>query len=165
MSASIGNSRSLAVAITLASLVACHRQQLAVETYPGPAANAAGSNGYVPKTKDVAGGQGNGVNADYTNNQTGRVEDIIQGRFPGVEVVQNSSGGFTLTIRGNASFLGNSAPLIVVDGVALQQGANLGFLNPQDIARIDLLKNPSETAIYGVRGGNGVIVISTKRAH
>jgi len=65
------------------------------------------------------------------------------------------------------SFYSGSEPLIVVDGVAVNPGPNgtLSWLNAKDIESITALKDPSQTAIYGVRGANGVIVIKTKGAH
>jgi TonB-dependent SusC/RagA subfamily outer membrane receptor len=92
------------------------------------------------------------------------VEQMLMDRFPGVEVVSRPGGGVAIRIRGPASFYGSSDPLLVVDGVTLDVGANnLSWLNPHDISSITVLKNPSETAIYGVRGANGVIVVTTKR--
>lgn len=92
-----------------------------------------------------------------------RVEDALQGRAAGVTVARaNGQPGsnFKVRIRGVNSITGNNSPLIVVDGV---QGASLNTLNPNDIATIDVLKDASATAIYGVRGSNGVIIITTKR--
>jgi iron complex outermembrane receptor protein len=85
-------------------------------------------------------------------------------RFPGVEVRRTASGGVSIRIRGPASFYGSAEPLLVIDGTPIQQGPS-GFsgLNPHDIATITVLKNPPETAIYGLRGANGVIVITTTR--
>ncbi len=82
-------------------------------------------------------------------------------RVPGLEVLSNG----TLRIHGAASFMTDTEPLIVVDGTALPSGglSALGFLNPADIARVDVLKEGGATAIYGTRGGNGVIVITTKK--
>jgi TonB-dependent SusC/RagA subfamily outer membrane receptor len=85
-------------------------------------------------------------------------------RFPGVEVARAPGGGVMIRIRGPASFYANSDPLVVVDGVAIEgAGAGIGWLNPHDIASIKVLKNPAETTIWGVRGANGVIVVTTKR--
>ena len=93
------------------------------------------------------------------------VEELIQGRFAGVEVVRASGGGFGLRIRGVGSFMSSNEPLYVIDGVALPAtpGGALTGLNPHDIQRIEVLKDASTTALYGVRGANGVILITTKR--
>jgi TonB-linked SusC/RagA family outer membrane protein len=91
-----------------------------------------------------------------------RVEEALQGRASGVTVIQGGSPGSkpTIAIRGIPSYLG-SDPLVVIDGV--QQGVDdLNAVNPSDIESISVLKDASATAIYGVKGGNGVIVVTTK---
>ena len=93
---------------------------------------------------------------------TQRVDQAIQGRATGVFVMNTdgSPGGNTLIrIRGNNSINGGNEPLIIVDGL---QGANINQLNPNDIASVEILKDASATAIYGSRGANGVILITTK---
>lgn len=93
---------------------------------------------------------------------TQRVDQAIQGRATGVFVMNTdgSPGGNTLIrIRGNNSINGGNDPLIIVDGL---QGANINQLNPNDIASMEILKDASATAIYGSRGANGVILITTK---
>jgi TonB-linked SusC/RagA family outer membrane protein len=91
------------------------------------------------------------------------VEQLLEGRVSGVQVSQNQSqpgAAFAIRIRGTNSINSSSAPLFVVDGYA---GGNAGGLNPSDILSIDVLKDASATAIYGSRGANGVIIITTKR--
>jgi TonB-dependent SusC/RagA subfamily outer membrane receptor len=93
------------------------------------------------------------------------VEQVLMGRFPGVEVTRTPDGGFAVRIRGGSSIRSGNVPLYVLDGVAIDPGPN-GYLtgvNPNDIASIQVLKEPAETALYGLRGANGVIVIETKR--
>jgi TonB-dependent starch-binding outer membrane protein SusC len=90
------------------------------------------------------------------------VSQLIQGRFPGVEVEPLANGGYTFIIRGRGTLMGGGDPLIIVDGTPVS--GSLSWLNPNDIAHIEVLKNPDQTAIYGLRGANGVIVISTKGA-
>lgn len=87
------------------------------------------------------------------------------GRVPGVLVERAPGGGVAIRIRGAASFYASTQPLYVLDGAAIDPGPNgaLTGLNPHDIATIQVLKDPADTAIYGVRGANGVIVITTKR--
>ena len=94
-----------------------------------------------------------------------QVEELIVGRFAGVQVLPTQSGGFTVRIRGLGTFTGNPEPLYVVDGqpVRVAEGRGIDWLNPADIARIDVLKDAASTALYGMRGGNGVILITTKR--
>lgn len=91
-----------------------------------------------------------------------RVEDALQGSVPGVNITQSNSranGGFDIQIRGQASITKSSGPLYVVDGMVV---SSIDFLNPEDIERIDVLKDASSTAIYGSRASEGVIIISTK---
>lgn len=93
-----------------------------------------------------------------------RVEDALQGSVPGVNITQSNSranGGFDIQIRGQASITKSSGPLYVVDGMVV---SSIDFLNPEDIERIDVLKDASSTAIYGSRASEGVIIISTKGA-
>lgn len=105
------------------------------------------------------------TSGDVENAAPGQpIEQMLMDRFPGIEVLSRPGGGIAMRIRGPASFYGSSDPLLVVDGVTIDVGANnLSWLNPHDIATITVLKNPSETAIYGVRGANGVILVTTKR--
>jgi TonB-dependent starch-binding outer membrane protein SusC len=93
------------------------------------------------------------------------VEQVLMGRFPGVEVTRTPDGGFAVRIRGGSSIRSSNTPLYVLDGVAIDPGPN-GYLtgvNPNDIASIEVLKEPAETALYGVRGANGVVIIKTKK--
>ena len=84
-------------------------------------------------------------------------------RFPGVDV-RRTTGGVSIRIRGIGSFYSGGEPLYIVDGVALPDGTpGIAWINPYDIASIKVLKDPAETAIYGVRGGNGVVVVTTKQ--
>ena len=91
-----------------------------------------------------------------------RVEDAIQGRASGVNVIQSGSPGTTPTvlIRGIPSYAG-SDPLVVIDGVQ-QSLVDFNSINPSDVESINILKDAATTSIYGVKGGNGVIVITTK---
>ena len=100
------------------------------------------------------------------------VEQAIQGRAAGVYITQNSGqpgGGISVAIRGINSINGNTEPLYVIDGVQVQGGGTtnssnpLSGLNPSDIEDIQILQGPSATAIYGSRGTNGVLLITTKR--
>jgi TonB-dependent SusC/RagA subfamily outer membrane receptor len=99
------------------------------------------------------------------NNEGRTLEDMFAGRFPGVSVQRSDGGGLLILIRGgNNSFYGSNEPLYVVDDTPLEPGHHgIVFLNPNDIAKIEVLKNPADIGIYGVRGGNGVIKITTKK--
>ena len=100
---------------------------------------------------------------DFKEQSVTRFEDALQGRAAGVTVSRSSGspgGEIKVRIRGINSISGNNDPLVVVDGII---GSDLSSLNPNDIASIDVLKDASATAIYGSRGSNGVIIISTKK--
>ena len=92
-----------------------------------------------------------------------RVSDILRSRTSGVIVREGPAGGITVRIRGSVARKG-ADPLYVIDGVpvAADPGGSLPWLNPHDIKSITVLKDAASTAIYGMRGGHGVIVITTK---
>jgi TonB-dependent SusC/RagA subfamily outer membrane receptor len=93
-----------------------------------------------------------------------RVEELLGGRVAGLSVLPTPNGGFTVRIRGVTTLYGNAEPLYIIDGmpITVLPGEGLYWLDPADILQIDVLKDPAETSIYGVRGANGVIVIRTK---
>jgi TonB-linked SusC/RagA family outer membrane protein len=91
-------------------------------------------------------------------------QQMLQGRAAGVYVVQDSNkpgAGASVQIRGRRSFSAGNDPLYVIDGIPITGGFN--DINPNDIASIDILKDASATAIYGSRGANGVVLVTTKR--
>jgi len=94
---------------------------------------------------------------------TMRVDQALQGRAAGVSV-QNTDGqpggNVTIRVRGGNSILGGNNALVVIDGL---QGGNINNLNPNDIESVEILKDASATAIYGARGANGVILITTRK--
>jgi len=102
---------------------------------------------------------------DIQRNPGQPIEKVLEGRFPGVEVSRTTDGGIAVRIRGATSFSGGTEPLYVVDGVPIQAGPGgaLTGINPNDIESIKVLKDAADTAMYGMRGANGVIVIKTKR--
>lgn len=93
------------------------------------------------------------------------VADMIDGRFPGVEVRRLASGGVSIRIRGNRSLNSDQEPLYVIDGVPQRSvpGGALADLSPNDIKSIEVLRDAGSTSVYGSRGANGVILITTKR--
>lgn len=116
------------------------------------------------KKKDLTGSISS-IKSDHLNlgGTTANIGQAIQGRAAGVVVQQNSfapGAGLAITIRGGNSFSGSNAPLYVIDGF-ITSGINQ--INPNDIANIDILKDASATAIYGARGSNGVVLITTKK--
>lgn len=101
------------------------------------------------------------------NTPANSVEGLLQGRAAGLQVVNSSQdpgASSTVRIRGGSSLNGSNAPLIVVDGFPLGDAGNLKQINPTDIVNIEVLKDASASAIYGSRGANGVIMVTTKRA-
>jgi len=135
------------------------------------------------KKKDATGAVSALGSKDFQKGIVSSPEQLMQGRVAGVQITQSSGepgGGINVRIRGTSSVLGGNNPLFVVDGVPLSgdntssggdnQGVGrqpaknpLNFLNPDDIASMDILKDASATAIYGSRGANGVVLITTKR--
>lgn len=91
-----------------------------------------------------------------------RLADLIAGRVAGVNVQRTGGNGYRVTIRGASSLYGSDEPLYVVDGVELM-APGLPDLNPNDVASISVLKDAGAAAIYGSRGANGVILITTRR--
>jgi TonB-dependent SusC/RagA subfamily outer membrane receptor len=93
------------------------------------------------------------------------IEKVLEAKTPGVLVTRTADGGIAVQIRGPSSFYSSDGPLYVIDGVPIQagRGGALTGVNPHDIESIKVLKNPADTGIYGMRGANGVIVITTKR--
>ena len=94
---------------------------------------------------------------------TANVLEAVQGKIAGADITRSSGqagAGVNITIRGNRSIGGNNSPLIIVDGV---QYGDLGDINSNDIESMEVLKDASSIAIYGSRGANGVILITTKK--
>lgn len=128
----------------------------------GAAACTSTRDGAAERTTD---GDPNTVEAeDLEGRYIARVQEMLRGQVAGVEV-RNSAEGLIIRIRGASSVYASSDPLFVIDGLPIQLGASgaLTGINPQDVASIRVLKNASDTAIYGSRGANGVVLITTKR--
>ena len=109
---------------------------------------------------------GSVVTAEDMDRAPGRpIEEVLMTRFPGVIVTRTNDGGISVRIHGVGSFMASNEPLYVIDDVPQPpaRGGALKGLSPYDIESIQVLTQPSETALYGVRGANGVIVIRTKR--
>ena len=129
--------------------------------------------GYGSTTKkDMTGSAKSIKNEDFNRGIINSPEQLLQGRVSGVNVTSATGepgGRQSITIRGPGGVRTGSTPLFVLDGLALDNsgtGGNtnpLTFLNPQDIESIDVLKDASATAIYGSRGANGVVLITTKK--
>ena len=115
------------------------------------------------KKKDVTGAVSQVSAKSFADQPLINAQEALQGRAAGV-IVTRSSGApgaaVKVRVRGVNSITGSNDPLVVVDGLI---GGDLSALNPNDIASMDVLKDASATATYGVRGANGVIVITTKK--
>ncbi len=138
--------------------------------------------GYGTTTVKDATGSVTSVSAkDFNGGVIASPEQLIQGKTAGVNIQQTSGepgAGIQINIRGSNSVRANNSPLFVVDGIPLSGGDTapsgdtgfggtavknpLNFLNPQDIESMSILKDASATAIYGSRGANGVVIITTK---
>ena len=109
--------------------------------------------------------------ASLENTAPVNISEVLQGRAAGVNIVSNDGtpgAGFSINIRGLATITAGSSPLIVVDNIPYANSAGDAFnplsaINPNDIESIDILKDASATALYGVGASNGVIVITTKQ--
>jgi TonB-dependent starch-binding outer membrane protein SusC len=122
--------------------------------------------------KDITGSVKSLKAAEFNAGIINSPEQLLQGKVSGVNITSATGepGGKTsITVRGPGGVRTGSTPLFVVDGMALDNSGTggdvnpLNFLNPQDIESIDVLKDASATAIYGARGANGVILITTKK--
>jgi TonB-linked SusC/RagA family outer membrane protein len=114
------------------------------------------------KRSDLTGAVASVKSEDISKLPVTRVEEALQGKAAGVMVLQNSGqpgNAPVIRVRGLATVNGGS-PLVVVDGVV---GGSLGDINPNDIESIEVLKDAASQAIYGSAGGNGVILVSTKK--
>ncbi len=139
--------------------------------------------GYGTQRKSDLTGSVSSVEVDELNQGvSSSVDQMLVGKSAGVSVVSNSGepgGGFSINIRGAGSINASNSPLYVIDGVPIDNSRNiqgsgtgignprtsrsaLASLNPEDIASIEILKDASATAIYGSRGANGVVLITTK---
>jgi TonB-dependent SusC/RagA subfamily outer membrane receptor len=111
------------------------------------------------RSRDVA------ESAEWRGRPIGRVEELLVGRFPGVQVLTVRGQGIAVRIRGSSSIYGNQEPLYVLDGVPMAQSpGGLLNINPADVARIEVLKDIGSISMYGIRGANGVVLITTKRS-
>lgn len=115
--------------------------------------------------RDLTGAVGSLDREELAGIRVSRVEELIRDRVAGVQVKRQPNGDYSIRIRGTRSLVGNNEPLIVIDGMAVSaQGmaTALAGIAPNDVVRIDVLKDAGSTAAYGSRGANGVILITTR---
>jgi iron complex outermembrane receptor protein len=124
------------------------------------------------EAKDVTGSVATVGTEEFNTGRVVSPEALIRGKVAGVQVADNNEpgGGIAVRVRGGTSVNASNEPLYVIDGVPIDVGGGstvsgrngLNFLNPNDIETVTVLKDASATAIYGNRGANGVVIITTK---
>ncbi|WP_373725411.1 SusC/RagA family TonB-linked outer membrane protein, partial [Bacteroides heparinolyticus] len=117
------------------------------------------------KRRDLTGSIGKANMSDLTKTPVNNVTETLGGRIAGVQVSSTDGGlgdNYSIVIRGAGSLTQSTAPLYVIDGFP-SETSGMSALNPNDIESIDVLKDASATAIYGSRGANGVVIITTKK--
>ncbi len=127
----------------------------------------------VQRKSDLTGSVSSVTADDFNEGLISSPEQLISGKVSGVQIISNSgspTSGSTIRIRGGASLNASNDPLIVVDGLPLESGGVSGnegnllsLINPNDIESMVILKDAASTAIYGSRGSNGVVLITTKK--
>ena len=119
------------------------------------------------KKSDLTGSVASVKAEKITDIPANSVDALLQGRVAGVQVTnasQDPGASSTVRIRGNSSLNGSNSPLVVIDGFPYGEAGALSQINPQDIISMEVLKDASASAIYGSRGANGVILITTRKA-
>lgn len=145
--------RSAGVTLVLALVVtaACGGSTAPPSAGPGPGNRETGAVSTVTQTDRSAG------DSDLS------LEEFLRGQVPGLQFLPTPDGGFTLRIRGGSDA---AEPLVVIDNAPVQPGQLsrvLESLNPNDIARVQVLRDVASTARYGTRGAYGVLLITTKK--
>lgn len=124
------------------------------------------SAGYTEvKRRDFTGAAGKANLNDMMKTPIASFDQALAGRIAGVQVSSNEGAPgstFNIVVRGNNSLTQSNSPLYVIDGFPIED-ANAAAINPSDIESLDILKDASATAIYGARGANGVVIITTKK--
>ncbi len=122
--------------------------------------------GYGTQRKSDLTGSVSSVNAkEIADVPVSRVDQALQGRAAGVQVTQTSGApgaGTSIRVRGGNSITGSNEPLWVIDGIIVGTNFDLNNINPNDVKSIEILKDASSIAIYGSRGANGVVLVTTK---
>ena len=152
-----------ALLITTAASGACHHSARAVGA-PLPVDTL--DNGYTISVREHPSDAARSIGpAEIARLRVKRVEELLAGRLSGVHVLPTRSGGFTVRVRGVTTINGHAEPLYIIDGVptTVAPDEGLNWLDPADILRIEVLKDPADTSVYGAAGANGVIVIRTIR--
>ena len=115
------------------------------------------------KKRDLTGSVVSVKNEDVVAAPTSNVMEALQGKIAGLDITKSSGqvgGGVNILLRGSRSIYGDNSPLFIIDGLP----GSYDDISPNDIESIDVLKDASLTAVYGARGGNGVVIVTTKSA-
>lgn len=118
------------------------------------------------RKKDLTGAVAKADMKELLNTPVGSFDQTLGGRIAGVNVSSSEGtpgGTMNIVIRGNNSLTQDNSPLYVIDGFPVEDAAIASTINPADIESLDILKDASATAIYGARGANGVVIITTKK--
>lgn len=118
------------------------------------------------RKKDLTGSVAKADMNELLNTPVGSFDQTLGGRIAGVNVSSSEGtpgGTMNIVIRGNNSLTQDNSPLYVIDGFPVEDAAIASTINPSDIESLDILKDASATAIYGARGANGVVIITTKK--
>lgn len=159
---------SLALRYTLALAVLAGCGGTTARQSQAPTPDDEVSVGYGTQSKRLATGAITSITLTEADARMPRLEDVLRGRVPGLEIFRVSGGTSTLLLRGGRSLRRNPAddePLLVIDDIPVPRGSTgsaLAGVSPRDVARVDVLRDAS-AAIYGSRGAGGVIIITTKR--
>jgi TonB-dependent SusC/RagA subfamily outer membrane receptor len=147
-------------ALALLFVTACATTRPAQE---GPSADDSVDVGYGAVDKDhVTGAVSTVSGEDEVTLRTRTLAEMLS-RVPGVQVLEGPGGAMRVRVRGTSSFIGGQDPLFVVDGVVMPSATGvLNTINPNHIDSITVLKDAGETAVYGSRGANGVVLIKMK---
>ncbi|HET9986813.1 MAG TPA: TonB-dependent receptor plug domain-containing protein [Longimicrobiales bacterium] len=153
----------LVIGVALLPLAGCGGQGLP------PAGPAPGEVdiGYGTQPADKVSGAVSSLSGDEVGNaRPFGVAELLRGRVPGLQIIEDPGGRVHFRIRGTNSILADQEPLFVVDGVQIAPGSvqsALAGLTPESIRQVDVLKDVASTSIYGSRGAGGAILITTRR--
>lgn len=156
--------RRCSLAWATLTLLGCHTTPSSKPAAPPPKPTTVQVGYGTQDARDVSTAVNSASGEKMRSNSPRTVADMLVGRFPGVEVRQLPNGSASIRVRGSRSFRSNEEPLIVVDGIPQHSGSqSLMDLNPRDVESIEVLKDAAATAVFGSRGANGVILVSTRR--
>jgi TonB-dependent starch-binding outer membrane protein SusC len=161
----LGSSSLVALACTLA---ACAGAPVNTALRPVPAAlrSASALRGGSEPGAAITSSATRGEIAPSQARLYSNLEEMLNGRVAGLQVLRRYDGTYSLRVRNAHSLYGDTEPLLIIDGLTYGSAGAADLLttmSPQDIQRIDVLKDAGATAFYGSRGSNGVVLITTRR--